>query len=468
MPLHGGEGFFEALFEFREKDYFTTRHQLFQKCTFETRRAVPRDGSPRVLKERAVFEHSRLGRHHLISSGWHSTPSVAALRTETAELVRTFEQQRPGLLAALRSTSRAAQGQVEEVTGGPATVPWVQCSHTVGESGALHLRFPNAFFQVASQFNMLEFISHEVTPEDGVTHYVYDRTQGPACALACMAGTAYRNYLLHPDLFHAWTTAQAASAVGEQHRGQQATHQLNLLADFTAYLTQAHGTAVPALDFNHFYEMRSGYFHPAPSMADFKRRLEQMAASQGTTLADVEDALRSRLRVGLVEDVTVTLPLHTSRDDDAALPGEVHEVSQSYNSALSLPPLPLPQGVDDAWTGMELLSRIILRGTYEATLLAGVQHTIRSLQQQQQDTSLTSGGDGDGAARASITLPPIFLTKVGGGVFNNDAAWIASAIESAVARVGALGVPLDVRLVHHRGVEAYYERRFPTWPAKKS
>lgn len=41
--------------------------------------------------------------------------------------------------------------------------------------------FEGAWFQVASQFNALEMPSPSVTPEQGVTAYVHDRTQGPAC-----------------------------------------------------------------------------------------------------------------------------------------------------------------------------------------------------------------------------------------------------------------------------------------------
>src|SRR5271168_4637451 len=33
-----------------------------------------------------------------------------------------------------------------------------------------------------------------VTPEDGVTRYQHDHTQGPACAIAAGAATIYRNY----------------------------------------------------------------------------------------------------------------------------------------------------------------------------------------------------------------------------------------------------------------------------------
>jgi hypothetical protein len=47
----------------------------------------------------------------------------------------------------------------------------------------------NALFQVASQFNLLEMTGPDVTPENGVTRYVHDRTQGPACALAAGAAT---------------------------------------------------------------------------------------------------------------------------------------------------------------------------------------------------------------------------------------------------------------------------------------
>merc|ERR1719419_2235642 len=51
-----------------------------------------------------------------------------------------------------------------------------------------------AVFQAASQFNCLEMVGPSVTPENGVTGYFRDRTQGPACAIACPAATIVRNY----------------------------------------------------------------------------------------------------------------------------------------------------------------------------------------------------------------------------------------------------------------------------------
>lgn len=53
-----------------------------------------------------------------------------------------------------------------------------------------------ALFQVASQFNLLEMVSPNRTPEEGVGIYDRDRTQGPACAVAAGAGTIYRNYFV--------------------------------------------------------------------------------------------------------------------------------------------------------------------------------------------------------------------------------------------------------------------------------
>ena len=58
----------------------------------------------------------------------------------------------------------------------------------------LHKERKNATFQAASQFNLLEMASPDVTPESGVDIYENDYTQGPACAIACGAGTIYRNY----------------------------------------------------------------------------------------------------------------------------------------------------------------------------------------------------------------------------------------------------------------------------------
>ena len=57
-------------------------------------------------------------------------------------------------------------------------------------------------------------VSPGVSPEDGVTRYMHDPTQGPACAIAAGAATVYRNYFV---------------PVGEAC-GQTAARQLDALA----------------------------------------------------------------------------------------------------------------------------------------------------------------------------------------------------------------------------------------------
>src|SRR5215475_2263822 len=72
----------------------------------------------------------------------------------------------------------------------------VKVSIVTGDVRQMHRspQYAGALFQVASQFNLLEMVSPEIPPEHVVTRYQYDRTQGPACAIAAGAATIYRNY----------------------------------------------------------------------------------------------------------------------------------------------------------------------------------------------------------------------------------------------------------------------------------
>ena len=77
-----------------------------------------------------------------------------------------------------------------------------------------------SIFQVASQFNCLEMVSPDVTPEQGIKRYEWDRTQGPACSIAAVAATIYRNYFIPMD----------------KDFGQTATRQINNLDSLTEKL----------------------------------------------------------------------------------------------------------------------------------------------------------------------------------------------------------------------------------------
>lgn len=193
-----------------------------------------------------------------------------------------------------------------------------------------------ALFQVASQFNLLEMVAPRVRPEDGVTRYENDHTQGPACAIAAGAATIYRNYF----------------ALVDGQRGQTATRQLDGLADLGAELGRAtvHATA-------DLWSMQNGYALASESGLDVvARHLRSRSAAE-------IDALRGLLRIGLHWDVEAT----------EAEGRERPLVSQAFCSAL---PLAYCQVDEARW---EPFARLVLEAAYEATLWAAVRNARRGI-----------------------------------------------------------------------------------------
>lgn len=245
-------------------------------------------------------------------------------------------------LAELRSQALVAR------LSGPSRLSIVQ-----GDVRALHRAPENrgALFQVASQFNLLEMIGPDVRPEDGVTRYAHDRTQGPACAMAAGAATIYRNYLVPVDA----------------EIGQSADRQLDGLADLGRALATRLGTHVSDL-----WSMRNGYALPTrDGLREISRHLH---AADASTL----DALRSLLRVGLHVDVEVT---------DGPAPGPC--VSQIFCSAL---PVAYGRHPAAAWVRFALL---VLEAAYEATLLAAVLNAARGASNRVLLTRLGGGAFGN-------------------------------------------------------------------------
>ncbi len=177
-----------------------------------------------------------------------------------------------------------------------------------------------ATFQVASQFNLLEMVSPTVTPEAGIDRYERDRTQGPACAIACSAGTILRNYF----------------APIEGQLGQTSDRQLDGLADLRRHLA---GDA-PG------WQMINGY-----AMFDDDALADVAGTLAGMTEAELDHA-RALLRVGVHRDVEVTTA------------PTAHTVTQVYCSAL---PVSYNAGPPERF---ERLARLVLEAAYEATLLA--------------------------------------------------------------------------------------------------
>jgi hypothetical protein len=180
--------------------------------------------------------------------------------------------------------------------------------------------YAGALFQVASQFNSLEMVGPSVTPEDGVTRYEHDLTQGPACAMAAGAATIYRNYFV---------------PVGDQI-GQTLQHQLDGLTDVGAELSARLGCPVADL-----WEWRNGYALCTRQGLDLiADRLQAIGPEQ-------VDALTGMLRIGVHRDVEVT---------DA--PGARRPVvSQAFCSALPVTYGRVPQ---QHWAAFAQLGPVVI------------------------------------------------------------------------------------------------------------
>lgn len=214
-------------------------------------------------------------------------------------------------LAELRERTRAIDASVEATT----------FAEVIGDVQTLHMDAANAgaFFQVASQFNTLEMSSPEVTPEHGISRYERDHTQGPACAIACGAGTVFRNYFV---------------PVGN-HVGQSANQQLNCIEEF-----------LRALDVE--AKISNGYaFIESKALAKADADLRQLNRPG-------LEKLMGYVKVGIQEDTEVTL--RTVR----------HRVTQAYCSAF---PVAYSDCTQKEW---ESVARLVLEASYESVFRAAM------------------------------------------------------------------------------------------------
>ena len=225
-----------------------------------------------------------------------------------------------------------------------------------------------SLYQVASQFNMLEMASPNATPSDGITIYEHDRTQGPACAMACPAGTLFRNYFVN-----------GSGQDTPEHQLDGLMGALTVLEGTVGHLYESSQQTVPR-----FWTMKNGYCFPTS---------EKTLTTVCNFLAP-ETNRRNFMNV-------IQYGIQWSTE---VVPAG-HNVAQIYCSALpiayneSLPPAA-------SWKNF---ATAVLDAAYEATLAAG------ALLSQQR-----------GGQRVKV-----FLTRVGGGVFGNPPEWIKASIAKA-------------------------------------
>lgn len=224
----------------------------------------------------------------------------------------------------------------------------IKIAEVVGDTKSLHADSANtgALFQVASQFNLLEMVSPNVSPDEGIAIYSHDPTQGPVCAIACAAGTVYRNYFVELD----------------GQLGQSSGSQVDCLDDIGRSLGNADGR---------LWRMQNGYALPTrKGLQEIDDKLSQMSGSE-------LDELRGRLKIGLQWDTQVTLD------------GCGHLVTQAYCSALPVAYSDLPVR---QW---ERFARLILEAAYEATFAAAMVNRSRTRNNALYLTLLGGGAFGN-------------------------------------------------------------------------
>ena len=180
--------------------------------------------------------------------------------------------------------------------------------------------------------------------------------------------------------------------------GQRADRQVDTLSELGSALGNKGGE---------IWQMRNGYALCTESgLERVDRQLDQADSNS-------REKLMGLLQIAVHSDVEVTV---------AKSPVTV---SQAFCSALPCSYSSIPK---NRWAQF---ARFILNAAYEATLLAGVLNMRRT--------------------GCSV----VYLTRLGGGAFGNDDAWIFESIKRALRMHAYCG--LDVRLVSHRHVLKEYQ-----------
>ena len=338
-------------------------------------------------------------RAHFELSGSGPTTTLTAVETGKTFHIGAFETPSVAELRDLVRAARAGDDMAATGSDGGLTM-----THVAGDVRAFIRDAKNAgaVFQVASQFNCLEMVGPRVRPEDGISMYASDPTQGPACALCCPAATLFRNYFVNGT-------------------GQAGRHQLDLLTDVGVVVDNAHGR---------YWTMENGYCLPVDK-ASIGRLGERLLADGGERgrAASVSAAAGVDCGDAAHESTSLARRVHDSLRVGVHWSTSVlkhkHNVCQVFCSAL---PVSYSGVAAKEW---EPFAKVVLDGAYDATLLVGATLAARE--------------------RRRVT---VYLTMLGGGAFGNRDTWIRDAIIAALSK--HRHEPLDVVLVHYSHINSFY------------
>ncbi|CAE8614798.1 unnamed protein product, partial [Polarella glacialis] len=209
---------------------------------------------------------------------------------------------------------------------------------------------------VSSMFNCLQMKEPNDTPEDGVTCYAAENTQGSACSIACPAATVFRNYFVNDT-------------------GQGHGHQVNLLEDVAELVGNGK---------QGYWFMKNGFCLPRPpsKIGELSQRLAK--------------------DVNLADDVSAAVKVGVHWDTQALDPDE--DVSQNVCQVLcSALPVALTKHTSAAdWAPF---ATALLTGAYDATL--SVAAVLAAQRGKRVKVFLTAVGAGSLGNRQSWILHAI-------------------------------------------------------------
>uniref|UniRef100_A0A6B2L742 Uncharacterized protein n=1 Tax=Arcella intermedia TaxID=1963864 RepID=A0A6B2L742_9EUKA len=259
--------------------------------------------------------------------------------------------------------------------------------------GALQAHPANrgATFQVASNFNCLEFVDERDSASVGITKYVFDQTQGPAACISAAPGVLYRNYFV-PHYVD-----------GKLYKGQL-EQQINLLNNFFIPVTNGY------INFNG-NELTEIY---EPTWDDH-------------FFTDYGD-----VKVGVQTNVEVTSG--TKRD------GLIYMVEQSGQIINQVFTASINLGGTRAMFAsrpkIQKLAQMLLKAAYRGTILVAMENALK-------------------APPELVGRNKLFLTLIGGGAFGNDLEWIVGALYEQLELIKRSGLEITLVIYAQYTVTEY-------------
>lgn len=227
--------------------------------------------------------------------------------------------------------------------------------------------------------------------------------------MACPAGTLYRNY---------FAPVKISGSENLQY-GQSEAFQINNLDELEI-----------ALGNQNFWQIKNDYtFSEISKLKALGDLLKRKSVSE-------IDQLRDVIKVGVQQNVGVVF---NSNEYEVPSTDEIEKarVTQVYCSAISCG----YSRVDNIY--WEPLARLVLEAAYEATLWSALACP---------------------PAESPVTPSPssnrvVFLTFLGGGVFQNDMDWILQAMARSLWKLRKAGAHLQVKIYHYRRIDEDVVRR---------